>query len=681
MKKNNTKRFNEVSDISSDWGWEVNTQGIYTYVDSNVKDFLGYEIDEVIGKSPFDFMSRDEAKRVKKIFLDYLSKQLPFKNIENTNIHKNGTEVILETSATPVYDSDKNFIGYKGTDRDITKRVLYEKELQLASNVFKYSSDAIVITDRYNKIVTINKSFQDLTGYCIDEVKGKNPRVLSSGWGDREFYDDMWSDIIDKGVWKGEVWDRKKSGETYTALVSIVAIKDSNDQIINYMGISRDITEFKAREREIRQLAYYDFLTKLPNRKLFEQEVDSFIKSSHFNNKQFAIIFLDLDNFKWVNDSLGHHFGDKVLIHVSKAISEIIGEDSIFARLGGDEFVILSPYDEILSISQLATKVIDTTKDPITIDNTDLNLGWSIGISLFPQNATTYDELLKCADTAMYEAKENGKNNFQYFSESMNENAKKRLQIDTQLRSAIKQDEFSLVYQPKISSKDLNILGFETLLRWNNKELGFIPPDEFIPIAEQSGYIYDIGLWVIEKAFSDFNNIHNQNISKKFTLAINISGKQLEEENFLSDVKNLIKTTNVKIDSIEFEITETSLMNNIDKVIPVLNELKQLGITISIDDFGTGYSSMSYLKRMPIDTLKIDKTFISDLEHSDEDKAIVEATIALAKSLKLSTVAEGVETQNQSHILKNLECNIYQGYYYSKPLSLDNLYDFIDKQN
>ena len=805
----NRKRFSEISQISSDWIWEVDKNGIYTYVGEKVKDFLGYESKEIVGTTPFDLMIETEATRVRELFLEYISKQLPFKDLENINIHRNGYEVTLQTSGTPIYNKDGDFIGYRGTDRDISKikkliknltqnqenlnqaqrlsnighweldlinnelywsdevyrifgltpqefgatyeaflqyvhpddhnlvnnsysksienissyeirhrvvtkqgdikfveercnheidsngkvirsigtvhditqRVQYEKDLQLASNVFKYSSDAIIITDENNKIITLNKAFEDLTGYSLSEVKGKNPTVLSSGWGDKDFYEQMWTDINSNGIWIGEIWDRKRNGELYAASESIIVVKDSNENIVNYIGISHDITESKENEKKIKQLAYYDFLTKLPNRKLFQQEVESFIKSSHFNNKKFAILFLDLDNFKWVNDSLGHHFGDKILIQVSKLISAIISEDSIFARLGGDEFIILTPYADLLNVSQLAVKIIDTVKYPIILDNVEVNVGWSIGVSLFPDNGITYDILLQNADTAMYQAKDNGKNNFKYFNEDMNKIAQRRLELDTRLRHAVDNNEFSLVYQPKTSSEKETILGFEALIRWNDHKIGVVTPDEFIPVAEQSGYIYDIGLWVLETAFNDLNIIDKNYSDSKYNMAINISGKQLEDKRFLDDVKLLIEKTKVDISRIEFEITETAIMNNIQNVIPVLNELKNIGIRLSIDDFGTGYSSLVYLKKMPIDTLKIDREFISEIEKNDEDKAIVEVTIALAKALKLDTVAEGVETIEQSKILKSMNCGVFQGYYFSKPLSMSDLFKFIDGRN
>ena len=550
------KRFAEISNISSDWIWEVDKNCIYTYVGSRVKDFLGYNSNEIIGKSLFELTEYDKSKKVKKFLTEYVAKKLPFKDLINTNIHKNGNTVTLQTSATPIFDKYGEFIGYRGMDKDITQQVEYEKQIE--------------------------------------------------------------------------------------------------------------------------ELAYYDFLTKLPNRKLFHEKVEWYIESYKNENKKFAILFLDLDNFKWVNDSMGHHFGDRVLIEVGKRINNIISEDSVFARLGGDEFVLLTPYVNSSLISKLALKIINTVKESVYIDNMELNVSWSIGISLFPDHALDYNTLLKNSDMAMYEAKESGRNNFKYFNESMNILAQRRLEFDNCLRLAVEKQEFTLAYQPKANFDTKDILGFEALIRWNDTKLGIITPEEFIPIAEQSGYIYSIGLWVLETSFNALQSIHKKYRTNKFHMAINISGKQLEDKRFLDDVRYLIKKTQVSVSSLEFEITETALMNNIQSVIPVLHELKNLGISLSIDDFGTGYSSLSYLKKMPIDILKIDKEFISELDNNDDDKAIVEATIALAKSLQLRTVAEGVERIEQSDILKKMDCNLYQGYLYSKPLTLDLLFDFID---
>jgi len=784
-------------ETSSDWVWEIDANGVFTFVSDRVKDFLGYEVDEIVGQNSFSTMPKDEAKRVRKFFESLLKTKEPFKDLENINIHKDGSIVTLQTSGFPIYDKEKNFMGYRGTDRDITTiknliknlneaqaiakvghwklnlltnelfwsdevykifglkpneitatyegflsliheedckavsdaytksledkkpytikyriitknkklkyveercihrldidgkiiksigtihditdRVEHEKELEIASIVFKNSSDGILITNKNNKIVSVNKSFEKLTGYHKDEVIGKDPRLLSSGWGDKEFYKNMWSSLQKNDFWSDKLRDRKKDGSIYEVEQSIVCVRDKNNEIINYIAISRDITEVKNREDEIHQLVFYDFLTKLPNKKLFKQEVETYLKSSHYNNEEFAILFLDLDNFKWINDSLGHQAGDVLLVEMASKLKNIISQDSILSRLGGDEFIILAPYENLLSISQLANAILETVKDPIEIQGKEVNVGWSIGISLYPQNGENYNDLLKNADAAMYEAKDKGKNTFRYFNDAMNQDAIYRLELDTKLRHAIANNSFFLNYQPKYSYTDDKTIGVEALIRWIDKDFGFIPPDKFIPIAEESNYINKIGHWVIKQALHDLKII-NETLTFPISISINVSANQLDDEDFYNEVKELLSESGVEPSLVEFEITETSIMQNIQSVIEILKKIKKLGVKISIDDFGTGYSSMSYLKKLPIDTLKIDREFVKELESDDDSKSIVSAIMALAKSLNLTTVAEGVENEKQKEILRESKCDMLQGYLYSKPLSLDDLVKFL----
>lgn len=489
-------------------------------------------------------------------------------------------------------------------------------------------------------------------------------------------------DIIDshstpEGIYENIHRLRHKNESWVWILARAKTIFNEDHKAIRMVGFHHDITESKNREKIIEQLAFYDFLTKLPNRKLFEQKVESFIKSSHFSHKKFAILFLDLDNFKWVNDSLGHRFGDEVLVKVSKRIVSTISKDSLVARIGGDEFIILSPYEEISSISKLASSIVESAHVPLIIEEKEINIGWSIGISLFPENGTSYTELLQHADTAMYEAKGKGKNNFKFFSDEMNSFVTERLKIDTKLRNAVLNKSFTLNYQPKYSYAKKKIKGLEVLIRWQDSEVGFIPPDQFIPIAEDSGYIYDIGKWVLQEALSAFKTIYS--LDDTLTIAINISGKQLENHSFYNDIVYIIENSDIPPENIEFEITETAIMNNIQSVITVLHKIKAFGIQISIDDFGTGYSSMAYLKRLPLDTLKIDREFIMELEKDEESKAIVQAIIALACALKLKTIAEGVENIEQKNILEAMGCYVIQGYYYSKPLDLKTLLEFMSQ--
>ncbi|MBN2825870.1 MAG: EAL domain-containing protein [Campylobacterales bacterium] len=790
-----TNQFETVAELFSDWIWETNEKGIYTYVSTKVKDFLGYEPDEILGKTPFDLMSEDEAIRVKGVFEHYLQSYQPFRDLENTNLHKDGHEVILLTSAFPIFDKEGRFAGYRGIDRDIspikhlidnlkksqynllqaqkvakighweldllgnkliwsdevyrifgvepqsfeatyeafvgfihpedrqavdeayiqsvknqssyhithkiitqqneikyveercehlldsqgmvirslgtvhdvTQRVLKNKQIYLSSKVFEHSTDAIVITDANNKIVTVNKTFTGLTGYTLDESMGKNPRFLSSGWGDGEFYQKMWHTIQNDGLWQGEIWDRKKDGTLYIAEQSIIAIKNKSGKIENYIAISHDITIAKNQQEQIKKLAFYDFLTKLPNRKFFKEKAEDYIKSSRYHQTSFALLFLDLDNFKWVNDTLGHKVGDKVLLHVAKDIQTVVKSDCVVGRLGGDEFVVLLPYNEILSVSQTAQKILDLVEIPIQIDQHIVHVGWSIGISLFPSNGDNYDDLLKNADLAMYVAKESGKNNYQYFNEEMNNNAHRRMQLQSHLKNGIKNGSFYLVYQPKIDCKSEQTVGAEALLRWNDKDLGEISPDIFIPVAEESALIVDIGYWVFEQVFIDTQKLIKQGFSD-FTIAINVSVMQLEKHDVIDRVVKLLKLYGLEARYFEIEITESRLMSNIAKLDTVITKFAQHGFSIAIDDFGTGYSSLYYLSKLSFNTLKIDKAFIQNID--TKSNIITQAIMGLSKTLGFISVAEGVETQQQADILNTMGCDIIQGYHYSKPLAL-----------
>ncbi|ABB43808.1 diguanylate cyclase/phosphodiesterase with PAS/PAC sensor(s) [Sulfurimonas denitrificans DSM 1251] len=671
------RNLNEAQEIAQIGHWKLNINTNELFWSDETYRIFGLKPKEVKPsyENFFTFVHEDDRSLVNDAYIKSLEDKSPYSIIHRI-ITKDKKLKYVEERCVHKLDESGNVVKSIGTVHDITERVEHEKELEIASNVFKYSSDGIVITDKNNNIVSVNKSFEKLTGYSKEEIIGKNPKLLSSGWGDEEFYKNMWSSLLSNDLWRDELWDRKKDGSLYAIEQTIICVRDKNQDIVNYIGMSRDITEAKNKEEKIHQLAFYDFLTKLPNAKLFQQEVEAYIKSTHYNNETFAILFLDLDNFKWVNDSLGHQIGDLLLIEIAAKLKEIISQDSIISRLGGDEFVILAPYENLLTISQLANTILCSVKDPIKVQNREVNVSWSIGISLYPQNGENYNDLLKNADAAMYESKNRGKNTFRYFNDMMNQDAMYRLELDTKLRYAITNNSFFLNYQPKYSFEHGKTIGVEALIRWIDKDLGFIAPDKFIPIAEESSYINEIGSWVMKQALNDLKII-NSKLSSPISISINVSGKQLEHESFYDEARTLLKESGIEPSLVEFEITETSIMQNIDHVVDILKKIKMLGVKISIDDFGTGYSSMSYLKKLPIDTLKIDREFIKELEIDEDSKSIVNAIIALAKSFKLTTVAEGVENEEQKLILDGLNCDMTQGYLYSRPLSLDDLLAFL----
>jgi diguanylate cyclase (GGDEF)-like protein len=490
------------------------------------------------------------------------------------------------------------------------------------------------------------------------------------------FYKDMWCDIDNKGQWHGVIIDRKKNGETYTAELTIIALHNDNGILTNYISITDDVTERKKQEDLIHNLAYFDSLTELPNRVLFEERVVSRIPAVKRSGKKMALLFIDMDNFKNVNDTLGHYIGDKFLIEVAKSIKGLFREEDTLARIGGDEFtIILEDVESILDIVPIAEKIIDKFKQSVVVDGKELFTGASIGISIYPDDGQTYEELIKAADTAMYQVKESGKNSYQFYALSMNEKITERMLIENDLRNAIRKNEFFLEYQPKINLETKSVYGMEALIRWNHPDVGLIRPDKFIGISEETGQIYEIGLWVAKQAISDTKILHKE--GNMLTVSINVSSKQLNDDSFLNDICAVADDIGLDKSYVELEITESHIMKDVNKALSILNALSEKGFKLSIDDFGTGYSSLSYLKKLPAKTIKIDRSFVLDIDKDEDDRSIVAAIIAMARSLGKDVIAEGSETKEHIDALKFLHCNQIQGYYFSRPLPLEKFREFI----
>ena len=556
-----------------------------------------------------------------------------------------------------------------------SRKFKYEENIELASQVFEQSLEGIMITDKDNNIIMVNNAFEKMTGFLLDDIKGKKANILKSGINNTKFYENMWKRLIHKGNYRGEIWNRKKDGTQLACFLSIKVIYDDKGVVQNYIAMYLDITEKLQNEEEIYKLAYHDILTKLPNRTKFNQYLTTLFEQRERVHKKFALLFLDLDNFKYVNDQFGHDIGDLLLIKVAKIFKTILRKSDFVARLGGDEFtVIVDDYQNINQIKALCNKIIKSLSTKFTIKGNKFHIGCSIGIAVFDSDGKSQNELLKNADTAMYKSKQNGKNRFTFFTQSMNEELNRKIELETGLRYAINSGEFEMYYQPKISLTTNEIIGAEALIRWNNVFLGVVPPNDFIPFAEEIGLINEIGDFIFDDVFKKLSDIVKYN--KDFVVSINISSIQLQEKNFVEKVKSFLDQTNCNPKNIEFEITETIIMTNIESNIKKLLELKQLGIGLSIDDFGTGYSSMNYLHKLPIDTIKIDKSFVDNMAKENDTTILVKAIISLSKALNLTTVAEGVEEDSQKEHLRELECDIMQGYLFSKPLIYS---DFIKK--
>ncbi|MCD6173864.1 MAG: EAL domain-containing protein, partial [Sulfurimonas sp.] len=538
------------------------------------------------------------------------------------------------------------------------------------------SYNSIVITDVDSKITYVNEITEMETGYSRDELIGQNPRILKSGMNDESFYKELHESLKNGQKWDGEFINKKKDGSLLYEKASIMPIYQ-DEELVNYIAIKLNITDYVQEKEKVEYIAYHDSLTSLPNRINIEEYVKNRLPIVHRENSKLAILFIDLDRFKVINDTLGHDVGDDLLVECSKRIKKCLRESDMLARVGGDEFIVVieSPNNDY-SAAYVCEKILNLFKEPIQTKTNTLNITLSIGVSIYPDDAKEYNKLLKYADIAMYEAKNSGKNTYCYYQKKLSIDAHNRLDIEQSLKVAKENSELYMVYQPKYDIANKTVIGLEALVRWENDKIGFISPDKFIPIAEDTGFIIDIGLFIFEQSCRDFL-IFKQNSKTLETISINISTVQLYQETFVSEIMKIIENVGISINEIKLEITETHIMKNINYSIKLLKELKELGFSISVDDFGTGHSSLSYLKLFPIDELKIDKSFVDDLPHDKNDVAIAKAIITLSQTMGYVNVAEGIENEEQEKFLRENGCDIGQGYYFCKPKRKDDLISFL----
>ena len=549
-------------------------------------------------------------------------------------------------------------------------------ELELAASVFNESAEAILISDAQNQILRVNPAFCRITGYQAEEVNGRNPRILQSGRHDKAFYTDFWQTLLREGHWQGGVWNKGKSGHIFPVWQTVTSVSDANGEPQRFITIFNDITEKKQSEEKIYHLAHYDSLTTLPNRAAFTDLLNRSLYQSKRHLQTMALLFLDLDNFKLINDTAGHMQGDNLLRQVADRLQAITRREDAVCRLGGDEFtILLLDIAENRIASIIANKVLAQFQKPFKLGHLEINVSASIGIAIYPEDGHDADTLLKHADIAMYRAKSNGRNNYQFFTQEMNQQAMERLNMEQEMRKGFEQGEFHLCYQPQINLRTGQIIGCEALLRWRHPSKGYISPDRFIPVAEECGFINTLGLWVLNTACRQAKVWMDQR-DQSWIIAVNISARQFQNQALLSNIEKILQESGLPAQFLELELTESMLMHRVEDNIQTLHALRALGVKLAIDDFGTGYSSLAYLKRFPLDKLKIDRSFIQDLTHDNDDAAIVNATILLAHSMQLTVIAEGVETDEQRDFLEQQHCDELQGYWFSKPLIASELENF-----
>ena len=539
-----------------------------------------------------------------------------------------------------------------------------------------------MITDAGNRIVSVNQAFSQMTGYAAEEITGEDPKILSSGHANPAFYAELWESLNHDSYWEGEIWDKRKDGSTYPKWLSISVLHDAHGAVVNYVANFNDISASKEAANRLAHLAYHDPLTHLPNRPSFERQLIQYLRLVEREGRQLAVMLIDLDNFKNINDTLGHHVGDAILQRVAERLRECVRASDLVARLGGDEFVVVLPeIDGAVTAARVANKIQQSLAESHLLENHALYATPSIGISLFPTDGQDAGTLLRNADTAMYHAKAAGRNNHQFYASRMNAAAGERLQLETALRKAISSIlpgacEFSMHFQPQIDARTGRIVGLEALMRWHSPQFGAVPPIRFIGIAEETGLIQPLGDWLVWETCRLTQQLKQAGV-RDVRVAINISAQQLRHENLLMLVQGALTCHELAPSDIELEITESTAMQSPEVTMSVLDQLANMGIMLAIDDFGTGYSSLAYLKHLPIRRLKLDRSFVTDIESDPNDAAICTATIALGHSLGLDIVAEGVETEAQRDFLCHLGCDLLQGYLYSKPLPFDEIVPFL----
>ncbi len=660
------------------WDWNIRENTLYR---------LG--ANQLLGRSTIETLTTDEWRqqaihpddlpRVQKLLQEHIVGNTEQYDSEH-RIRNAAGEWVWVRSRGKLVERDSNGAPLRmaGTARDITSLRRAERERRVALEVLRSMSEAVAVIDTEFRFISVNPSFSRITGYSEQDVINRDSRILDSRQHSEDFYRRM-RDILERtGHWAGEMWQLRKDGGEFLGWVELSEVCDSQGVRSHFVAVVNDITDKKRSEQELRYLANYDALTGLPNRALLLERLGRAIVRGRRQETRVAVVFIDLDRFKDINDSLGHAAGDRLLKAAATRLQTTIGAADTVARLGGDEFtVVLEDIDGLATVERITQEILSAFSLPLELDERHhVNITPSLGISLYPDHAQAPTDLLKFADTAMYQAKAEGRNTYQIYNEAMDVVARQRTNVLASLRRASERGEFKLQFQPRLRLSDSVITSAEALLRWHSADLGAIPPSVFIPLAEESGLILPIGEWVIAEACRTLRHWRDQGLNE-ITVGINISVLQLLRGDLVKQLGSAIAASAVPANRIELEITESMVMQNAQQATDVLNRLRELGVSLAIDDFGTGYSSLVYLKRLPIDTLKIDKEFIADLHRDPDDEAITSTILAMGHSLGLNVVAEGVETAGQLEFLRRQGCDQIQGHWFSPPLDADDCLAFI----
>ncbi|HYE36685.1 bifunctional diguanylate cyclase/phosphodiesterase [Methylocaldum sp.] len=663
------ERFKSILTNMRDAVWSVSPNGDEVlFVNKVVEDIYGYKPEEFYADPNLwiNAVHPDDRARVHEGFGNLL-KGMSFDAVYRI-VRRDGEVRWIHDIGYAVTDPTGHRTRLDGITRDVTAQKHIEAELRLAQAAFENTAEGIVITDAETRIIAVNKAFTAITGYSESDLIGKTPRLWQSKRHNASVYKTLWAAIRTTGQWQGELWNRRKSGEIFPALENVSAIRGRNGEILNYVAAVSDISGVKQFEKQLFQLAHHDALTQLPNRLLFTDRLDHALSHAHREGHRVAVLFIDLDRFKNINDSLGHTVGDQLLCEVASRLTSAVRENDTVARLGGDEFVIaLEHINTSEGAAVLAEALVSALAEPVRVDDHELFVTPSIGISIYPDDAKSTEDLIGHGDAAMYYAKRLGRNRFQFYSESLTQEVLEKVKLETQLRQAIKRNELEVYYQPQVDLFEGSVSGTEALLRWRHPEIGLVSPTKFIPLAEESGIICQIGEFVLREACRQAKTWLDQALPLK-RVAVNVSGQQLLDTDLVGLVSKALAETGLDPQYLEIEITETIVMQQTEKTLSTLQGLRALGVTLAVDDFGTGYSSLGYLKQLPVHRLKIDRSFVMDVPHDHNDEAIIRAIAAMARSLHLELVAEGVETVAQHAFLAAEGCQMGQGYLFGKPV-------------
>jgi len=648
----------------------TDTSGSITFINPAGARLLGYSTDELLGRTLTQGTASTPPLCSAESLLadpDHFTERTE----ETLLRRRDDTAFEAEYFRTPLV-ADGQAHGSVVIFSDITSRKRAEQSLLLAESVFMHITEGILITDADGRILRVNRALCDMVGYREEEIVDQARPPYHSGEHPPVFYQQMWDTLTHEGYWDGEIWNRRKNGEIFPTWQTVVGIDGASGRPDRYVSVTRDITEQRRSEQRIHRLAYFDNLTGLPNRELFFDRFSHAIERAQRQNMRLALLFLDLDRFKNVNDSLGHPIGDELLKAVGERLQQLVRSEDTIARLGGDEFTILLEsvaHDE--AIANVAEKVVDALSRPFAIGEHVLHIGTSVGISCYPEDGNDATTLIKHADAAMYQAKAAGRSNYQFYAQAMSTHTSERVVMEANLHRAVNNDEFLLHYQPQYS-EDGRIVGLEALVRWQDPVTGLVPPQQFIPLAEETGLIVVIGEWVLRTACLQMKQWLDRG-APQMRVSVNLAGPQIIRGDITETVTNVLAQTGLPAHNLELEVTETFVMDNAAQAIDKLSRLRDLGVSIAIDDFGTGHSSLSNLKRLPVDTLKIDRAFVRDVADDQNDMAIVRAIIALGHQLQLSTIAEGVETEEQKKFLSQEGCDMFQGFLFARPLPVETV--------